>query len=97
MRNYKEKGQKLTTFSKDVYLFLGSLSNHSLQTIPPGGMVSEADVCRSGFVPPLIGDDLHVVVLDDSKTDGGSSQVDAQSPGSLHLELDLVGDLGWKY
>ena len=76
-----------------VYQFLGSLSNHSLHTVPPGGMISEADVSRSGLVPPLIGDDLHVVVLDDSNADGGSSQVDAQSPGSLHLELDLVGDL----
>ena len=77
-----------------VYLFLGSLPDDSLQPPPPGGMVSETDVSRSGFVPPLIGEDLHVAVLDDSNTDGGSSQVDAQSPGSLHLELDPVGDLG---
>ena len=83
----------MAKFSQDVHLFLGSLPDDSLQTVPPGGILSEADVSRSGLVPPLIGDDLHGVVLDDSNTDGGSSQVDAQSPGSLHLELDLVGDL----
>ena len=84
---------KFSTFSKDFYLLLSSLSNHRLQVIPPGGMVSEPDVCRSGLVPQSIGDDLHVVVPDDANAAVVSAQVDANRPSSLHLDLDLVGDL----
>ena len=54
--------------------------------------LSDQDVGRSGLVPQLIGDDLHLVLPDDSNTTGGSSQVDADSP-SLHLDLHQIGDL----
>ena len=67
-------------------------SNHSLYAILPGGMVFEGDECRSGLLPQLVGDDLHLVVPGDSNRAVGSSQVDAHSPRSLHL--DQVGGLG---
>ena len=84
---------EFSTFSKDLYLFLSSLSNQRLQVIPPGGMVSEPDVCRSDLVPQSIGDDLHVMVPDDANTAVVTAQVDTNRSSSLHLDLDLVGDL----
>ena len=84
---------EFSTFSKDLYLFLSSLSNQRLQVIPPGGMVSEPDVCRSDLVPQSIGDDLHVVVPDDANTAVLTAQVDANRSSSLHLDLDQIGDL----
>ena len=84
---------KFSTFSKDFHLLLSSLSNHRLQVIPPGGMVSKPDVCRSGLVPQTVGDDLHVVVPDDANAAVVTAQVDANRPSRLQLDLDLVGDL----
>ena len=84
---------EFSKFSKDLDLLPGSLSNHRLQVIPPGGIGSEPDVCRSGFVPQTVGDDLHLVVPDDTNTAVVAAQVDPNRLSSLQLDLDLVGDL----
>ena len=74
------------------YLVLYSLSDHCFSTAPPSRMVPEPNVGRSGLVPQLVGDDLHLVLPDDSNTTGRSSQVDADSH-SLHLDLHQIGNL----
>ena len=56
-------------------------------------MASEGDVRGSGLASEIIGDDLHLAIPDDSNTGVGSSQVDTQSPSSLHLDLDKIGGL----
>ena len=56
-------------------------------------MASVPDVSRSDLVPQIVGEDLHLVVPEDSNTAVVASQVDAQSLSSLHLDFDLVGDL----
>ena len=84
--------------AKDNYMFLSFFSNQRLNAILPGGMVSEGDVSRSGLLPQIVGDDLHLVLPEDSNGGEGSSQVEAHSPSSLHLHLHQVSGLGkWKY
>ena len=79
--------------AKDNYMFLSFFSNQRLNAILPGGMVSEGDVSRSGLLPQLVGDDLHLLVPEDSNRGEGSSEVDAHGPSSLHLHLDQVSGL----
>ena len=60
-------------------LVLGWVSNESLG-------VSEGDIARSGPVPLVIGDDLHLPMLEDPDTGVGGAQVNTHSLLLGHLD-----------
>ena len=69
---------KLGKLQQSSYLILGLVSNESLG-------VSEGNIAGSGPVALVVGDDLHLAVLEDSHTGVGGAQVNAHCLLLSHL------------